>query len=419
MSDPDGSHSRKIRSFDEIVGSIRFSPDSQRLRLTLTPPGKNISSLWEMKVDGSDLHPLFPGWKTDAMACCGDWTADGRYYIFEVQAAAGTLDLWAVRESRRLFQNRSEPVQLTTGPMWYKYPVSSSDSSHVYANGELLQGELVRYDPPSREFVPYLSGVSAGEADFSPDGQWIVYVSYPELTLWRARVDGSQRTQLTFWPLYAELPRWSLDGKQIAFVGTDAGKPWKVFLISPEGGTPQEVLPQDRQESDATWSPDSKRIAFGRPSYGMDVTDLDIQILDLTTRQASSIPGSHGLFSPRWSPDGRYLAALSSDSKNLMRFDFTTHQWSLWLRAEDGTVGYPVWARDSQSIYIERFYGSEPSLHHLKLGETHSTRFLSWNGLHRFAGVWGTWSGTAPDGSVLAVRDVSSHEIYALELQLP
>jgi len=151
----------------------------------------------------------------------------------------------------------------------------------------------------------------------------------------------------------------------------------------------------------------------------MDVTDLDIQILDLTTQQASSIPGSRGLFSPRWSPDGRYLAALSSDSKNLMRFDFTTHQWSLWLRAEDGTVGYPVWARDSQSIYIERFYGSEPSLHHLKLGETHSTRFLSWNGLHRFAGVWGTWSGTAPDGSVLAVRDVSSHEIYALELQLP
>ncbi|HYM76665.1 MAG TPA: protein kinase [Candidatus Dormibacteraeota bacterium] len=418
-ADPDGSHSRKIRSFDDLVGNIRFSPDSQRLRLTLTPPGKNISSLWEMKVDGSDLHPLFPGWKTDAMQCCGDWTADGRYYIFEVQAAAGTLDLWAVRENRRWFQKQPEPVQLTTGPMWYKYPVSSSDSTHVYANGELLQGELVRYDPPSRQFVPYLSGVSAGEADFSPDGQWIVYVSYPELTLWRARVDGSQRTQLTYWPLYAELPRWSPDGRQIAFVGTDAGKPWKIFLISPEGGTPQELLPQDRQESDATWSPDSKQIAFGRPSYGMEMAELDIQVLDLATHQASSLPGSHGFFSPRWSPDGRYVAALSADSKNLMRFDLATRQWSLWLRAEDGTVGYPVWARDSQSIYIERFYGSEPSLHHLKVGESRSTPFLSWDGLHRFAGVWGTWSGTAPDGSVLAVRDVSSHEIYALELQLP
>jgi Tol biopolymer transport system component len=372
-----------------------------------------------MKVDGSDLHPVFPGWKTDAMQCCGDWTADGRYYIFEVQAAAGTLDLWAVRETRRWFQTRYAPVQLTTGPMWYKSPVSSPDSTHIYANGELLQGELVRYDPRSGQFVPYLSGVSAGEADFSPDGQWIVYVSYPELTLWRSRIDGSQRTQLTYWPLYAELPRWSPDGKQIAFVGTDAGKPWKIFLISPEGGTPQELLPQDRQESDVTWSPDGKQIAFGRPSYGMEMAELDIQVLDLATHQMSIVPGSHGLFSPRWSPDGRYLAALSSDSKNLMRFDFETRQWSQWLHADDGTVGYPVWARDSQSIYVERFYGTEPSLHHLKIGENRSTQFLSWDGLHRFSGVWGTWSGIAPDGSVLAVRDVSSHEIYALELQLP
>jgi Tol biopolymer transport system component len=418
-ADPDGNHSRKIRSFSDLIGNIRFSPDSQHLRLTLTRPGENLSTLWDMKVDGSDLHRLFPGWKTDAMQCCGDWTADGRYYIFEVQAAAGTLDLWAVRENSHWFQRPSAPVQLTTGPMWYNYPVSSSDSTHIYANGELLQGELVRYDPPSHQFVPYLSGVSAGEADFSPDGQWIVYVSYPELTLWRSRIDGTQRTQLTYWPLYAELPRWSPDGKQIAFVGTDAGKPWKIFLISPEGGTPQELLPSDRQESDPTWSPDGKQIAFGRPSYGMNVSELDIQIVDLATYQANSIPGSHGLFSPRWSPDGRYLAALSSDSKNLMRFDFATRQWLQWLHAQDGTVGYPVWARDSQSIYIEQFYGSEPSLHHLKLDENRSTRFLSWDGLHRFSGVWGTWSGVAPEGSVLAVRDVSSHEMYALELELP
>ena len=58
-------------------------------------------------------------------------------------------------------------------------------------------------------------------------------------------------------------------------------------------------------------------------------------------------------------------------------------------------------------------------MHKLKLGESQSEPFLSWNGLHRFGGVWGTWSGLAPDGSVLAVRDASSHEIYAIDLQLP
>ncbi len=418
LADADGGHSRKVKSFLGIPSQVRFSPDSQRLRFTLTPSGKNISSLWEMKVDGSDLHPLFPGWRTDSMVCCGDWSPDGQYYVFVVQPSASTRDLWLVREHPHSLFRKTEPEQLTSGPLWYTDPVFDPEGKRVFVNGVLLQGELVRYDSGSHQFVSYLSGVSAGEADFSPDGQWIVYVSYPELTIWRARTDGTQKMQLTFWPLYATLPHWSPDGKQIAFIGTEAGKPWKIYLVSPQGGTPQELLPQDREENDASWSPDGHRIAFGRPSYGMDLGELEIQIFDSTTRQTSSIPGSRGLFSPRWSPDGGHLAALSPDSRSLMLYDFITNQWAVWLHAEDGTIGYPVWAKDGKSIYIERFLSAEPSVHRLKLGESKSERFLSWKDLRRFSGVWGAWSGVAPDGSVLSVRDVSSHEVYALDLQL-
>ena len=100
-----------------------------------------------------------------------------------------------------------------------------------------------------------------------------------------------------------------------------------------------------------------------------------------------------------------------------MRFDFGTNQWSVWLHTDDGTIGFPVWAKDGKSIYIERYLSAEPSMHQLKLGESQSKRFLSWDGLRRLNGVWGSWSGIAPDGSVLAVRDISSHEIYALDLQ--
>jgi Tol biopolymer transport system component len=242
---------------------------------------------------------------------------------------------------------------------------------------------------------------------------------YPELTLWRARINGTEKTQLTYWPLYATLPRWSPDGKQIAFIGTEPGKAWKIYLVPPQGGTPQELRPEDREENDASWSPDSNRVAYGRRSYGVDLGGLDIEVFDRTTRQASVIPGSHGLFSPRWSPDGRHLAALSTDSRSLMLYDFDTNQWVVWLQTEDGTIGYPVWAKDGKSIYLERYLSAEPSMHQLKLGESQSKRFLTWDGLRRLSGVWGSWSGIAPDGSVLAVRDVSSHEVYALDLQLP
>jgi hypothetical protein len=67
----------------------------------------------------------------------------------------------------------------------------------------------VRYDPKSKQFAPFLAGISAGELDFSRDGKWITYVSYPEQALWRSRVDGSDRLQLTYPPVLASLPHWS------------------------------------------------------------------------------------------------------------------------------------------------------------------------------------------------------------------
>ena len=96
----------------------------------------------------------------------------------------------------------------------------------------------------------FLSGISAGELDFSRDGQWVTYASYPEHTLWRSRADGSDRLQLTYPPVSAGLPRWSPDGTQIVYVDTQPGRPWKIFLISAQGGTPQEVLAEGHTQAD-------------------------------------------------------------------------------------------------------------------------------------------------------------------------
>ena len=71
------------------------------------------------------------------------------------------------------------------------------------------------YDTKSRQFSPFLGGISAEYVSFSRDGQWVAYVSYPEGTLWRSKLDGSSRQQLTYPPMYPVLPalvaRWEGD----------------------------------------------------------------------------------------------------------------------------------------------------------------------------------------------------------------
>src|SRR5438477_4495981 len=163
--------------------------------------------------------------------------------------------------------SQPQPIAVTTGPMNFYAPLPSTDGKKLYVLGEQPRGELVRYDPKSGQFVPILSGISAQGVDYSRNGEWVAYVSYPDGTLWRCKADGSQRLQLTFSPMRTAWPRWSPEGKRIAFTATSPGKPWKIHLISSDGGNPQEVLPTDRDESQPNWSPDGNLLVFGRNPF--------------------------------------------------------------------------------------------------------------------------------------------------------
>jgi hypothetical protein len=55
-------------------------------------------------------------------------------------------------------------------------------------------------------------------------------------------------------------------------------------------------------------------------------------MLTLETGQVTIVPGSQELFSPRWSPDGRFIAALSFDSQRMVLFEFATAEWTPRLR---------------------------------------------------------------------------------------
>jgi serine/threonine protein kinase/Tol biopolymer transport system component len=400
----DGTGQRRLVSLPDPVFDPAFSPDGSVIRFRVAGALFGEGALWEVSIDGKNLHPLLPNWRNPPRACCGRWTADGQYFVFGSQG-----NIWALPEKRSLFgKSVPQPVQLTSGPMAFGNPMPSKDGKKLFVVGVLSHGELSRYDVKSQQFSPFLGGVSADSVSFSKDGQWVAYSAYPEATLWRSKADGSQRLQLTYPPMIALLPRWSPDGKQLAFYELVPGQNAKLRTISVDGGTPTEQLPQNPESKlDADWSADGTKIVFGSAPAN---PDSSIHLLDVNTHQLFTLPDSKGLYSPRWSPDGRYIAAMNFDSRVLMLFDFQTQKWQELARV---TMGFPNWSKNSDYVYFLH-EEDHPSVMRVRISD-HRVETVADLKHFRQAGYWSVWLGMAPDDSPLLLRDTGTQEVYALD----
>jgi Tol biopolymer transport system component/DNA-binding winged helix-turn-helix (wHTH) protein len=408
----------KLAAASNPVYGIRFSPDSRKLRFEVVDPRNGSSSIWEMARDGSGLRELLPGWNSDPRECCGSWTPDGRYFLFQ-SYRDGRNSLWALAEGASWLDGKAKPVQLTNGPLDFESPLASKDGKRIFAIGAQPRCEMMRYDGKSG-FAPYFSGGSVRDLAFSADGKWVAYVSVPEGQLWRSRVDGSEKLQLTSAGMFAGLPRWSPDGKQIVFMGESLRTDFLAYLISSDGTGLRELIPGAEVGYDPGWSPDGKSIiltlnAAGSPEHsGGD--GPGIVTYDLGTQKVVAVPGAKQMFSPRWSPDGRYLAAITDDSLQLMLFDRSSQQWQELVKLP---IGYPSWSHDGQYIYFDTTLSDDPAFFRLRISDRKLERLLSLKGMRQFWGPLGSWTGLAPDDSPLLVRDTSSQEIYALDWQAP
>jgi DNA-binding winged helix-turn-helix (wHTH) protein/Tol biopolymer transport system component len=405
----DGTAVRKLASADGFDDAfwVRFSPDGKRLRFSAVKWGVHDPKreIFEMAADGSGLHPvpLHGG-------CCGVWSADGEYYFYQKDR-----DIWVLPERRSLFGKvkLGAPVQLTFGPIRYSALAVGGDRNELFVVGEQSRVELVHYEPVSKRWVPFLGGISAEELQVSPDGQWVTYTTFPEGNLWRSRLDGSERLQLTLAPINAHEPRWSPDGKQILF--TDF--PYKIFIVSADGGIPRQLLPADHPDSigAGAWLPDGHTIIFGRHMgcSGIDNPCWAIFQLDLRTQSVKKIPGSDGMLGTRVSPDGRYLTAGPAGGNKLMLYDLRTRRWSELIEGR----GSIAWSRNSRSVYVVLQHQSKPpELIRISIPDGKVQRLLDLKDV-TLGGYWPGWISLLPDDSPLFMLDRSIEEIYRLDLR--
>jgi Tol biopolymer transport system component/DNA-binding winged helix-turn-helix (wHTH) protein len=412
MANKDGGDPHQLAKVSGWVYTLRFSPDGRRIRFDLFDQRINSGSIWEMDANGRDIHPLFPDWKESPFQCCGNWSPDGDYYYFEAEQG-NAEDIWVMPEHRSIFRRRAKhPSRLTSGPLRFSSPVLSFDGKRLFVLGEEPRVELLRYDLKARRFDSFLPGLSAGPVDFSFDRKWMAYVSYPDMTLWRSRVDGSDKMQLAFPPVRAYEPRWSPDGSQIVFTDVQFGHPWKIYLTSPAGGSPELLPLGSTKKADPTWMPDGKSIIFGEPTSNDNVA---IYRVDLKTKNVSSIKNSDGLTSPRVSPDGRYISALTRSATKLMLFDINTNRWSSLV--EGAQIGYNEWSHDGKYVYMRETRGGAGELVRVRVKDRVLEHVLSLKDFPQLSDLFAAWIGLTPDDAPLLMRDRSVQEIYALDLR--
>ena len=113
---------------------LRWSPSDSLLRFTLIDPVTHISSLWELDASTRQVHPLnLPGLHSQSL-CCGSWSADGLFYVFQASDARGS-DILALGTGEQ-----SQITRLTNGPLSYISPLPSRTENGVF---------FVGLDPPA------------------------------------------------------------------------------------------------------------------------------------------------------------------------------------------------------------------------------------------------------------------------------
>lgn len=399
----DGTGARRVASAGGLPDSFTWLPDGKTIRFS------HDHELWEMSSDGANLHQVNTTWHVIDGRWCQAWSPNGDFCAFRSRH-----QLWAFDERRGLLRRPPEkPIQLTSGPIHWGDPIFSKEGKRLFVTGHTFRGELNRFDAASHRFHPFLGGISADMVVFSKDGRYVAYVSYPEGNLWRANADGSQRLQLTNPPLRPESISWSPDASQIVFMSDSPDSSTTSYIVLAQGGTPKRLIPGDRgSESDPDWSPDGNKIAFGTNRTGDPPNaKSEIHVLDLSSQQVTTLPGSAGMFSPHWSPDGRSILTTSSDSMKTYLFHVNTRTWSTIY---SDRIAYATWSKDSRYLYFLRYTGNNAIMKLPAEGGV-PVQITDLKEFH-YTGTFGLWFGLDSTDAPLLLRDEGASDVYALFL---
>jgi Tol biopolymer transport system component/DNA-binding winged helix-turn-helix (wHTH) protein len=273
-----------------------FSPDGNQIVFV------RVNDLMLMPADGGELRRLTP----NPMRILGSpaWAADGQSIIFAAESRVDRGALWRIPASGGVPAWVQEAGNTVLNPAASKRGFRLAFELFNSARS-IDQMDLVPPGQKARALVTSVSGENAGQ-QLSPDGSKLVFQSDRTggLDIWVSDRNGQNAIQLTAMGT-AGAPRWSPDGKEIAFdvgLGRDWQEPRAIFLVNVDGGTPRPLVQDSFSNNVPSWSHDDDWIYFASNRTG------DWQVWKIQKSGGSPVQVTkQGGFAAAESPDGKYL----------------------------------------------------------------------------------------------------------------
>jgi DNA-binding winged helix-turn-helix (wHTH) protein/Tol biopolymer transport system component len=402
-----------LRNTDVSVGLpgptavLAWRPDGKSVWVVVRDPATEFSSMWEVDRWGQWTKRLPFAFPEGIHIYDGSWTPDAQTFVFsELPGVGSQSELWTASSDG--FGDWMPPVRVDS-QLSLSYPVVAQDDSAVFGVGAKYRDEIVRYDVYRREFVPVWKEVPAVDLAFSHDGNFAAFVQYPDLTLWISNADGSSRRQITRGPFAVNQPHWSPDDREISFMAHMPSEPWRDYVVPASGGAFHEILASFPLEpGSATWSKDGRYMVFGERRDLRGPGDMQVHLVEMAHGVITALPDSRGKWSPRWSPDGRFILATTTDFGSLWVYDWAKKKWCLLTRMTN--IDSAEWSPNSKFIQFSALHEYKFGVFRIDVGSGQIQRVADLPQDDQYVSL-----SVAPDCDVIGIRQVRTDEIYRID----
>lgn len=237
--------------------SPEWSPDGNRIAFSSNRHGKQ--HIYVMNTDGSSLAQITNSAGEDTEP---SWSADGKRIVF-TSSRDGNSEIYVMNA------DGSNQTRLTNDPAVDSTPRWSVSGKILFTRNQGGQADIYVMDDGGRT-VSRLTTIGASRASWAPDGKKVAFVSRSTeiiggaywLQVYVIDADGSNLKMITRSPNSTFVPKWSADGKSIAFVVEYHGARANIFEMDASGENLKRLTAGPKFDGRPSYSPDGLKLAF-------------------------------------------------------------------------------------------------------------------------------------------------------------